>query len=175
MIIFTINIRIQYGFFSSLKKISQKLQSLVNNFVQFVLIFAQYLSTMRILLDKSLSNIEAAEFLHQEEFYAPSVHCSYYSCIQLMRHLIFNKYGIEETEFDVRPEVQANGSHNFLISYLRDKIDNPINGRSFSDNLRRLKIYRINADYKQMNVLKDDSTTSISLAKATRTILSNIN
>ena len=130
---------------------------------------------MRILLDKSQSNIEAAELLHDEEFYAPSVHCSYYSCIQLMRHVIFNKFGEDEMEFDGRPEVQSNGSHNFLISYLRDKIDNPVNGRSFSENIRRLKNHRINADYKQMNVLKGDSTTSLSLAKATRTILSNIN
>lgn len=130
---------------------------------------------MRILLDKSQSNIEAAQLLHDEGFYAPSVHCSYYSCIQLMRHVIFNKFNEDEMEFDGRPEVQAHGSHNFLISYLRDKIDNPVNGRSFSDNIRRLKNHRINADYKQMNVLKGDSTTSISLAKATRTMLSNIN
>ncbi|HMR90131.1 MAG TPA: HEPN domain-containing protein [Saprospiraceae bacterium] len=130
---------------------------------------------MQILLDKSKANIDAAELLHQDEFYAPSVHCSYYSCIQLMRHLIFNKFGDDEKEFDERPEVKSSGSHNFLISFLRNKIQDPNKSRSFSDNIFRLKSHRINADYKQMNVLKSDSTTSISLAKTTRTILLNIN
>lgn len=126
---------------------------------------------MRILLDKSQSNIEAAEILHNDEFYAPSVHCSYYSCIQLMRHVIFNKFGEDEIEFDERPEVKASGSHNFLISYLRDKIDNPVNSRSFSENIRRLKNHRKRADYMQIKILEVDSEKALSLATNLNSLL----
>ncbi len=119
---------------------------------------------MRILLDKSLSNIEAAELLHQEEMYASSVHCSYYSSIQLMRHLLFNKFGFDEMEFDGRPEIQDKGSHNYLINFIRNKLD-PYASRAYSSGISDLKKCRKEADYMQIKILEINSQKALDLAK----------
>lgn len=129
-----------------------------------------FLNTMRILLDKSQSNIEAAELLHREEMYASSVHCSYYSSIQLMRHLLFNKFGYDDIEFDGRPEVQDKGSHNFLFGFLRTKID-PKESRSYNIYLQQLKDHRKRADYMQIKILEVDSEKALSLATNLNSLL----
>lgn len=36
---------------------------------------------MKLLLNKSNDNINASELLKNEELYAPSIHCAYYSSI----------------------------------------------------------------------------------------------
>ena len=51
---------------------------------------------MRILLDKSDENIRtASELINQHEYYAASVHCSYYACYQVVMDLFEEKYKVE--------------------------------------------------------------------------------
>ena len=112
---------------------------------------------MKILLNKSNENLEASIFLKDEEFYSSSIHCAYYSCIQLMRYIIFNIHNIDEEEFDNNQNITNIGSHNYLlneiISHLQyDKIDI----RSLKNTFRNIKELRKNADYKQIKILLVD-------------------
>ncbi len=51
---------------------------------------------MSILKSKSDINLMAAELLHKNSLYPSVVHCSYYSCFQLMKHLWLGKMGKTE-------------------------------------------------------------------------------
>ncbi|TAH04942.1 MAG: hypothetical protein EAZ15_00310 [Sphingobacteriales bacterium] len=126
---------------------------------------------MDILLNKSKSSLEASTLLHAEELYASSVHCSYYSSVQLMRFVLFNKFEVEENEFDNRKEVKSSGSHNYLISFFRDKISKTIIPRDFANNLRDLKKLRKNADYSQKIIIERDSLNARKLADITNNAL----
>ena len=126
---------------------------------------------MDILLNKSKASLEASTLLHDEELYASSVHCSYYSTVQLMRHVLFNIFGEDENEFDNRKEVKSAGSHNYLINFFRNKITKPISGRDFANGLRDLKELRKNADYKQKVILLSESKEARKLADITNNAL----
>ena len=75
---------------------------------------------MSFLKNKSEINFEAAKLLHQNYLFPAVVHCSYYSCIQLMKHIYLFK--IKKTEDNLRQEIRKSrdkSSHNTLI----DEID----------------------------------------------------
>jgi hypothetical protein len=119
---------------------------------------------MSVLLDKSENSVSAAEFLHQDSFYAPSVHCSYYSCIQLMKHLVINYFEDFENDndFEYQQRESGKGSHEFLINYIYRKL-NEIGGncRNFNSIIVQLKRKRIQADYKEILVNESESKWAI--------------
>ena len=120
---------------------------------------------MTILFEKSQQSLESAEYLHDDEKYCSSIHCSYYSCIQLMRHILFNEIEppYDERTFDDLPQVMnAKGSHNFLIMELKNLIQNKNTSRTtdirkFSQDLHDLKKLRKDADYHQIRILPENS------------------
>lgn len=126
---------------------------------------------MDILLNKSESSLEASTLLHEEELYASSVHCSYYSSVQLMRHIIFNNFGEDEIDFDNKDEVRNHGSHNFLISFFKNRIYTSISKRDFGTHLRDLKELRKNADYKQKVILIGESRNAMRLSNIVNSAL----
>lgn len=49
---------------------------------------------MSPLLEKSEFSFAAAtSLLSKEQLYGPGVHCSYYSCLQLLLHILYEKRG----------------------------------------------------------------------------------
>jgi len=100
-------------------------------------------------IQKSEDSFKATNKLIKYSLYNTSVHCSYYSCIQLSLFIICDKLGIEEEE--INNKSQDSGSHNYIINTIsiaiREKLSNR-EGRKFSDNISRLKKRRIVADYK---------------------------
>jgi hypothetical protein len=55
----------------------------------------------------------SAELLIEESYYAPSVHCSYYSVFQLMKYRFVSKSGISFEEYNTQsPSI---GSHVYLL------------------------------------------------------------
>jgi len=120
---------------------------------------------MDILLKKSASSLQASGLLKDEEHYASSVHCAYYSCIQLMRHILFNYYNEDETSFDSSENTNSAGSHIFLMNELTKRIPNRnFDSRNFKNNFRNIKNYRKNADYKQIVILPIDSNNAYKIA-----------
>ena len=59
------------------------------------------------LKNKSEINSDAAKLLHDKNYYAPSIHCSYYSCLQLMiyslnSHFNFTEKYVKYNKFSIR-------------------------------------------------------------------------
>ena len=128
---------------------------------------------MRVLLDKSEESLEAANLLKDEELFASSVHCYYYSCIQLMRFILFYIYEIDEEDFDNR---LTDNSHNTLINEITNKIDySVVNLNRFKADFRRIKYLRKDADYKQKLILKIDCNEAQKLARNISNTLKEVN
>ncbi len=120
---------------------------------------------MKILLDKSINSLNASILLKQEEHYASSVHCSYYSCVQLIRHILFNKLELDEKSFDNGKNTNQNGSHNHLLSVLSEYLHKSnIDVISLKSDFRIIKELRKNADYKQIIVFQNDCNNAYNLA-----------
>ena len=63
------------------------------------------------LLIKSNQYLNSAQFLIENEFWCPSVHCSYYACLQLIKQILYLKKGRKTVDSDLRNKY----SHVYLI------------------------------------------------------------
>jgi hypothetical protein len=75
---------------------------------------------MSKLKEKSEFNFDAARLLIDKYLFAPSIHCSYYSCFQLMKFTMKNYFNISYDELNRNISVDKSGeltplSHIFLI------------------------------------------------------------
>lgn len=112
-----------------------------------------------VLLEKSDKNILAADLLVVKEFYSSSIHCYYYSTFQLMSHIIFNVFNVDENQF--RENIKGKNSHNYLINLFRnDLILGGQDIRVIGNDLRDLKQLRRDADYTQKVVTKSNSSSA---------------
>ncbi len=129
-----------------------------------------------ILIEKSRTNEEAASLLHYEELFCSSVHCSYYSSFQLMLHILYEVLDEEEEEYSAREEVNDRGSHNYLFNTIRREIISSDGSRvrDFGFYMRKLKELRKIADYKQIKVLKQDSSNAKEYSNKFNIILNDI-
>jgi hypothetical protein len=124
------------------------------------------------LKNKSELNLGAAELLHKESYYPPVVHCAYYSCIQLMKHIWLNSMGKSEQELKVINNNSNQGSHEVLINQIKSFIQSKSqNDREFYNDILQLKRLRVNADYDDISIDYTKSNQSIGLSKATLSIL----
>ena len=135
---------------------------------------------MSELLKKSEGNFKSANILLTKfEQYASSVHCSYYSSLQIVIFLINNNLNKEWEKFKVenskelkahnetQKKHKASAIHNLYISFLNNiliKIDYNL-AREFSECINILKDNRIMADYQDVEIFKSKANDSYSLAK----------
>jgi uncharacterized protein (UPF0332 family) len=115
--------------------------------------------------EKSKFNIDAADYLILKTLYAPSVHCSYYACFQLMKVVLKSFMGITYDQID-RIIANSKMSGNRPISehaYIKKEILNQIHKfdetkyRDIKNKIDDLYEYRINSDYKNIEILEDDA------------------
>ncbi|WP_343112962.1 hypothetical protein [Mucilaginibacter sp.] len=134
---------------------------------------------MSILTTKSQINIASAQDLHNKNYYCSSIHCSYYSCIQNIMHIILFNVGIdnEKLKSDFRDFKKKNpenpgGLHeyyiNVTVTYLKSKKLDVI---SFNKEIFKLKKTRTEADYLNIEMGYDDSRYSIQKADTINKIL----
>ena len=67
------------------------------------------------LKEKSNINLEAAGQLIKLNLYAPSIHCSYYSCYQLLRYAVKEFFGLDYESQDDNMRQSTQNSHSYLI------------------------------------------------------------
>lgn len=107
---------------------------------------------MSILENKSNENQAAGLILINQNHFSSSVHCSYYSCIQLMKHiLLFSEEKTEEELFSMQKSASQN-LHEFLINYfIRQLRENNVYSlyRDSIGKLGELKVLRNNSDYTE--------------------------
>ena len=104
------------------------------------------MKNMEILLNKSVDNYEAAKLLVSNKFYNTSIHCAYYSCYQMMKHILLNVLMCPNE----LPNNNENDSHNKLINFFEKEISSK--HRFFAKNIRELKKLRRIADYEEEEI-----------------------
>jgi len=127
---------------------------------------------MSNLKNKSELNFAAAELLHKQSYYPSVVHCSYYSCIQLMKHIWLHKMNKTEQDLETLTRTSTDGSHEVLINQTGGFMKNKaIDFRTFNNVIGQLKKLRVNADYKDIQIDSSISNNSITLSKDSLLIL----
>lgn len=120
------------------------------------------------LLKKSEENRKAALKLWSvEKWFAPSVHCAYYSCVQLMIHIIMTVGGKKYETMESEIGSFRGGSHGYYIQQVQSLLVNSGKANKIKDfsQIKTLKTYRETSDYKPVEVTYDDSDKANSLAE----------
>lgn len=129
---------------------------------------------MGILENKSNENHAAGLILINQNHFSSSVHCSYYSCIQLMKHiLLFNGEKTEEELYVMQKSTNQN-LHEFLINhFIRQLRQNNVYNiyRNSIGKLAELKVLRNDSDYKEIRI---DETKAILASDLSLKILKDL-
>ncbi len=121
---------------------------------------------MQILIDKSAESIKAGNALISNNMYTNSVHCFYYSCIQIMIACYCKKKGITKFEtYQDECDNQQLSSHIWLSNNIYRLLDNV---KGINDDMRYkmrtrfnflindLKDKRVAADYRIKKFEEED-------------------
>ena len=132
------------------------------------------------LFEKHNFNLDAADYLIKDSQYAPSVHCSYYGCFQLMKHKlkVIKNCSYEEIESNM----SGSSSHTYLINELKyylnprnnSKIKEPKHAANFKDSIKDLKDFRQKSDYENVEISPEDAEKSLRIAKEICNILKKL-
>jgi len=115
---------------------------------------------MSKLREKSEFNFDAAQLLIDNYLYAPSVHCSYYSCFQMMKYTMKNFFGISYDELNTRISVSTSGgTHSYVTNFFNKEVKKKgISDYSdFSRKIKDLKEFRESSDYDDVEITIDKS------------------
>ncbi|KAA5532630.1 hypothetical protein F0919_17770 [Taibaiella lutea] len=129
---------------------------------------------MSEFIQKAEYNYLAAKNLINENLFAPSIKCSYYRCVQIMLHYLYDKKGFNDKTFYESRTTSRHGSHAHAI-YLTglDLITKCDRGdyKYFQDKIQVLKALREKSDYKNLPISKDESNDALSISDSLRNIL----
>lgn len=129
------------------------------------------------LKHKSGFNMDAARLLIDKEYFASSIHCSYYSCIQLAKHVLLNKLGITERALKQK-YVRPIGSHNLIreaiINELRVKMNDKFTMTQFNSKFGLIKQLREESDYHEVIIDSKKAEDSIKHSTFINSILKTI-
>ncbi|MCD4665094.1 MAG: HEPN domain-containing protein [Bacteroidales bacterium] len=126
---------------------------------------------MSKLKEKSEFNIGAAELLIENGYFAPSVHCSYYSCFQLLKFSINDFFGINYISLSSKISSSKKKTHQFVIDYVAEnliKLAGREESRKFKRNIKDLKQFREVSDYDNIEVGEDKGAAALRKAKEIR-------
>jgi hypothetical protein len=126
------------------------------------------------LKQKSEFNFLAAELLLKENLYAPSVHCSYYSCLQLIKFSIKDFFEIAYSDLSSSIASSKKNSHQFMIEFIKSNLRGNVDlldEREFSRNIKDLKQFRLESDYEDMLIDREKGEKALHLASDLRKFL----
>lgn len=130
---------------------------------------------MSKLKAKSEFNIDAAQLLIDKSLYAPSVHCSYYSCFQLMKFTMKEIFGITYDELAQRVSVKSTGgTHTYVTNFFNKEVKSRYGTFEYSDfnrKLKDLKEFRESSDYEDVEIDIDKGTKALKNATEIRTFI----
>jgi hypothetical protein len=123
------------------------------------------------LKTKSEQNINLADQIttNGSEF-ASSVHCSYYSCVQLMLHILRSHFEQSDTEVENRNGQENGNTHIFLINTIGEELQltNNQDFREFRTKINQLKGVRIKSDYKNVPIEQELAVKALAYANTVR-------
>jgi len=122
------------------------------------------------LRNKAEFNFDAAEILIKESYYAPSIHCSYYSCFQRIKYIICDYEGYTYESIWEKVKELKYGEHVFCINKINELLEksNQLKIRElneFDSLIKELKQSRVDSDY--MNIQIDSEMASKAYKMAT--------
>lgn len=127
---------------------------------------------MSKLKEKSEFNIDAAQVLIDKYLYAPSVHCSYYSCFQLMKFTMNSYFGMSYDELRQKVSVNTSGgTHTYVTHFFNTEVRKNwgiSDYTDFSRKIKDLKEFRESSDYDDIEITIDKSTKALQYAKEVR-------
>lgn len=129
---------------------------------------------MSKLRQKSDFNIDAASALIKQNLFAPSVHCSYYSCFQLLKHTIKDFSGIDYEAQSAEIYKQKQKSHQYVINYITDELTSlagKFEARDFKRKINDLKQFRIDSDYENIEVNSEKGNKAFEKANEIRSYI----
>ena len=100
---------------------------------------------------KAIGNLYVAQQLinkKESRFYTASIHCSYYAVFQYMKYMLANTENNPVSYNQQKDDSQAEGSHEYLIGQIKNRIRKPVDARDFAQDVRALKKERVDADYE---------------------------
>lgn len=107
---------------------------------------------MSVLIAKSKENISSAQLLINNKCFASSIHCSYYSSVQIMIEILFTQYKFTRNTLLTTAKNESSGSHVFAINYLFKRMDEKserLKAVDFNREVGKLKYKREHADYHE--------------------------
>ncbi|MDD3723157.1 MAG: hypothetical protein PHW92_11870 [Lutibacter sp.] len=121
--------------------------------------------------EKSKENQKSANLLIKNSIYSSSVHCAYYSNIQLMLHILLTDFKLSETEIDTKSKegsIEEGGFHNWLKTAITRELMTRdfMLVRDFNNFFGQLKSLRIRADYKNLLILESKAKNGLNLSKS---------
>ena len=132
---------------------------------------------MSILINKSKENQTSAQLLINNNHYASSVHCSYYSSVQIMLHILLNKFNFTPEKLEAESKMKFTGSHvfakNFLLNKMKEKNER-FKARDFNNYIGELKNKREKADYQEEIINTELSQEALEQSKKINAILTNV-
>ncbi|MEH0007402.1 MAG: hypothetical protein V6Z82_01600 [Flavobacteriales bacterium] len=115
--------------------------------------------------EKSELNEAAAELLIRESLHAPAVHCSYYSCFQLMKYTLKSALRISYKRQDRESQNAQGGSHLYVRDHIVKKLVTRKEKNRFIDKFKDLKHRRKESDYRNIEIDRGKSETALRKAR----------
>lgn len=126
---------------------------------------------MSFFKNKSEFNLEGASLLIENNCYAPSVHCSYYSVLQLLKYKFVTLKDISYAVLSQKTIADNRNSHKYLIDefcvHLRSepkKYLNLFEVRALKRDIEDLKQFRVESDYENIEINVEKSTKALNLS-----------
>ena len=111
---------------------------------------------MSFIKEKSGFNIDSAKELINLNYYAPSVHCSYYGIFQYMKYALRKCRNTTYEQIESDSLNYRDGSHSYVIdnilTELKCKIKNTTDYVYIKRIIKDLKTFRTNSDYGYTNL-----------------------
>lgn len=129
---------------------------------------------MSKLRQKSNFNFTAAETLLNQSLYAPSVHCSYYACFQLLKFTVKDFFGIDYEKQAINISTTGQQSHQYVINYLTNELKQLAGideSRKFKRTITDLKQFRVESDYENIEIGSVKGNEAFIKAKEIRSYL----
>lgn len=128
------------------------------------------MSNWEIKSDMSFKSINK---LLTELLFNASVHCSYYSCVQYILHILSSHLNMEDDEINNLNLTTTISTHKYLRTTIYNSLRqiNPEYAVDFNDDIGTLMGRRVTADYKNEVIFETEARELRDLAYSTLTML----
>lgn len=126
--------------------------------------------------EKANQSLLSAKHLIEKNAYSNSVHCAFYSCLQTMFHVLFNKKKIDKDKFVIDGKYNHIGSHTQAFRLIEKEIENKNKKdyKWFYKSFHQLKKLREKADYTEESIKQEEVYDAINKANSIISLINKI-